>query len=366
MRDEGACARQGGALDDGPEAGGEARGVMPVALGGVAQHLTGEGRVEGEHGSDHRGPEEGRVGAADRVAVHVGPGTGVERIEESLVVHGADHADAPIAARHLSYAPDVVTAVGAVAHDHEGQAPRHLAVGAGDDIDLVFGLESGHHQQVAPVGKPLCRKGFGIGCCLHGTVGNELRLDPVGGPDVIADHAGVGDHGIGAAHGRALGPGEVAGTSAAPLAPLRLQPVDVDGHRDARATQQRNDRGICRIEDKSRIRSSRDDGMGARQCRVAQCLERAGADCREIDQAHSPMGGLPLTRIATVDDDLMPIGSQPRADLLHRGLEAAVSRGSAAAADHRDAHQHAPSPVRMTLMVRSSRTTSSSGDQRST
>ena len=181
----------------------------------------------------------------------------------------------------------------------------------------------------------------GVGSVHVGAVGDEFGGGAVALPVDALQHPRVGDQTVGAALGVALGPAQVASRRARPLGTLRVEPVDVEDGGDAGQARQGGPRRVADDEVDGRVGPRQEHHVEGRQHRVDERVEVLGGDRRQMHERHAPVRAGPrLDGVrAAVDGDVVAPCGQTGADVLDRGLEAAVAGRHAARTQEGELHR---------------------------
>ena len=265
----------------------------------------------------------------------VDQGPGVELVEQLLVPDAPRQADALVG--QGGDALGVGVGVGGGAHDDQREDGVGAHVALDDDVDVVLRLEAGHEKVEAPGAQVHFAQALGARPGQRGAVGDEGGGRPELLGVVVGDALGVGDDGVGQAHGGGLGGPVVAPPRRPPLAAAPLQAVHVGGHRDPRRAQGGQEGRVGGVEDDGDVGVDAAQEVAHGQGRVGQRLQGAALEGRQLDHPHAQVArrqGRGGVGVARVDEDLVPARGQAPAHLLDGRLEAPVVSGHTPCAKH--------------------------------
>ena len=243
---------------------------------------------------------------------------------------------------------DVVVRVGRAAH-HDGlHAPRARPVDARERLDeqvrVVLGLQAPDEEDVLARLEPqaLERLRARVPGVLD-AVGHDADAAPVAALEHVRDRVRVGDGLVRPARRRALGEAQVGLRRCRPLAPVRVEAVDVDDGRDPRPTGDQAHGRVAGDEHQRDVGAQPTGSVQRGQERVHEGVQVLVAQGGQVDQARP----LPLAQPAVdhvgpaVHGHLVSARGQARGKLLCRGLESRIGRRDPPGPENCDLHPSA-------------------------
>jgi len=173
----------------------------------------------------------------------------VEPVEEILIPDRPRELHPAVGVGGADHTVEVRVAALRIADNEERVSRRARPIPADDDRQVVLRFETGNDEVVLVGSQAQRGEAVVVPWREHpGAIGDEHRLDAVGGPVVLLDAPCVGDQRVGCPHGYRLRPLVVALRPRAPLAAPPFDPVDVHRHRHPSGVEDRDQRSIGRVE----------------------------------------------------------------------------------------------------------------------